>query len=266
MDLNKIYNEDCLETMAKMPDGFVDLVLTSPPYDKRRTYNGYSFPFQDIAKELFRILKDGGVLVWNVNDQVIDGSESLTSFRQAIFFNEIGFNVHDTMLYGKENVQAHDDRGKRYKQAFEYVFIFSKGTPATFNPIKDDKVISGNIKGMTSRKENGEMRVHPKEIKTKEYQTRKNIWFYFNGFNLTTKDKIAFEHPAIMNEQLAKDHIYSWSNAGDLVYDPFGGSGTTAKQAHLMGRNWILSELSKEYCDISERRLKPYLSQLSLSF
>lgn len=264
MDLNKIYNENCLETMSRMPDGFVDLVLTSPPYDKRRVYNGYSFPFQKIAQQLYRVLKNGGVLVWNVNDQVVNGSESLTSFRQAIYFNKIGFNVHDTMLYGKKNVQAHDDRGKRYKQAFEYVFILSKGTPATFNPIKDDRVISGNIKGMTSRKENGEMRVHPKEIKTEEYQTRKNIWFYHNGFNLTTKDKIAFEHPAIMNENLCKDHIFSWSNEGDLVYDPFMGIGTTAKMAHLQKRKWVGSEISAEYVALAEKRLFPYLNQTTL--
>ena len=264
MELNKIYNENCLDTTARMPDGFVDLVVTSPPYDDLRDYNGYSFDFESVAKELFRVVKPGGVVVWNVNDKVINGSETLVSFKQAIFFKEIGFDVHDTMLFCKKNISAHDDRGKRYKQAFEYVFILSKGSPKAFNPIKDDKVISGNVKGKTSRKENGEMRVHPKEIEVKEFQTRQNIWFYFNGCNLSTKDNVAFEHPAIMNESLCKDHIFSWSNEGDLVYDPFMGSGTTAKMAHLQNRKWIGSEISSEYVALAEKRIEPYLLQGSL--
>ena len=247
MEVNKFYNENCLDTMARMPSGFVDLVVTSPPYDNRRSYKGYSFPFEEIANSLFRVICEGGIVVWNVNDQTTDGSETLTSFKQALYFSEIGFNHHDTMIYAKKNVQAHDDRNKRYKQCFEYVFILSKGSPKTFNPIKDDVVVSGNIQGMTSRKENGEMRIHPKNIQTESFQTRKNIWFYFNGYNLTTKDSLAFEHPAIMNEQLCRDHIHSWSNEGDLVYDPFSGSGTTAKMAHLQKRNWVGSEISAEY-------------------
>ena len=104
MELNKIYNEDCLVTMSRMPDNFIDLTVTSPPYDGLRDYNGYSFPFEDIAKELFRTTKEGGIVVWIVNDATINGSETLTSFKQAIYFNEVGFNVHDTMIWRRRTL------------------------------------------------------------------------------------------------------------------------------------------------------------------
>ena len=85
MEITKIYNEDCLVTMKKMPDNFVDLVLTSPPYDDLRNYNGYKLVFENVAKELFRIIKKGGVVIWVVGDKTDNGSESGTSFKQALF-------------------------------------------------------------------------------------------------------------------------------------------------------------------------------------
>ena len=134
MEVNKIYNENCLDTMARMPNGFVDLTVTSPPYDNLRTYNGYSFDFEAVAKELYRVTKQGGVVVWVVGDATIKGSESGTSFRQALFFKEIGFNLHDTMIYAKNNPIPLNHN--RYEQQFEYMFVFSKGKPNTFNAIK----------------------------------------------------------------------------------------------------------------------------------
>ena len=123
MEINKIYNENCLETMAKMPDNFIDLTVTSPPYDNLRTYKGYSFDFENVAKELYRITKIGGVVVWIVGDATIKGSETGTSFRQALFFKEIGFNLHDTMIYQKSVPPMND---KRYQHNFEYMFVFVK--------------------------------------------------------------------------------------------------------------------------------------------
>ena len=104
MKLNTIFNEDCLNTMRAMPDGVIDLVITSPPYDDLRNYKGYSFDFESIAKELFRVVKEGGVVVWVVGDATVDGSETGTSFRQALFFKEVGFNLHDTMIYMKNKI------------------------------------------------------------------------------------------------------------------------------------------------------------------
>lgn len=255
IEVNKIYNEDCLDTMKRMPDNFVDLTVTSPPYDNLRTYNGYTFNFEEIAKELYRITKEGGVVVWVVGDATINGSETGTSFKQALYFKEIGFNLHDTMIYAKNNVGMYDPRNKRYKQSFEYMFVFSKGRVKTYNPIQDKPVKSKIISRPHGRKTDGSFRKRKSDIISKPFQDRFNVWNYFTGATIS-KDKIAFQHPAIFPEKLAEDHILSWSNEGDLVYDPFMGSGTTAKVCKNLKRNFIGSEISSEYCKLCENRLK----------
>ncbi len=243
IEINKNYNESNLETMAKMPDCFVDLTITSPPYDGLRTYNGYSFPFEEIARELFRITKDGGVLVWIVGDATVKGSESGTSFRQALYFKEIGFNLHDTMIY--EKPQACFGSNLCYLQSFEYMFILSKGKPKTINFIRDRKnVVVGKqsvTKNAAWKKDGTKSERHI--IESDEYGKRKNIWTIPVGHSRKN-------HPAVFPEQLANDHIISWSNENDLVYDCFMGSGTTAKMSILNNRNWIGSEISSEYCEI----------------
>jgi len=249
-----------------MPDNFVDLVVTSPPYDNLRQYNGYSFPFEDIAKELYRVTKEGGVVVWIVGDATINGSETGTSFRQALFFKECGFNLHDTMLYSKTPSFPAADGDKRYSQSFEYMFVFSKGEPMHVNLLKDRKNKWGGSQswGKTSeRLKDGSIKEREK-INVQEYGYRFNNWEYATGKGNTTKDEIAYLHPAMFPEKLAEDHILSWSNENDLVYDCFGGSGTTAKMAHKWRRNWILSEISSEYVKIAEKRISPYLAQTSL--
>jgi len=262
MELNKIYNENCLDTMGKMPDAFIDLVVTSPPYDGLRTYNGYSFPFEDIAKELYRVVKDGGVVVWVVNDATVNGSESLTSFKQAIYFVEqCGFSLHDTMIYATNKPPQNSGR---YEPEFEYMFVLSKGKPKTFNPIKRKRKWDDKRKAKAyHRTKDGEMEKKQK-VNVQECSVG-NIWYYETGGGLTTKDAVAFKHPAIFPDNLAADHIWSWSNEGELVYDCFSGSGTTCKMAHLQKRNWIGSEISEEYCnEISDKRIAPYLAQTFL--
>ena len=262
MEINKIYNENCLETMAKMPDNFIDLTVTSPPYDNLRTYNGYSFDFENIAKELFRVTKQGGVVVWVVSDATINGSETGTSFKQALFFMQCGFNLHDTMIYQKVNYVPLTHN--RYEQSFEYMFIFSKGKPNTFNPIKIPCKQAGKIEkyGLERRQNHGSkhaMRLYTEtEFKaTNDTKIAPNIFAYTLGREKTG-------HPAPFPEKLCADHIISWSNENDLVYDPFMGSGTTAKMAHKYNRNWIGSEISEEYVDLANKRLAPYLLQTSL--
>lgn len=264
MQLNKIYNECCLKTMARIPDNFIDMVVTSPPYDNLREYKGYKFPFKDIAKDLYRVLKKGGVIVWIVGDATINGSETGTSFKQALYFKEVGFNLHDTMIYEKAGMSNPDKN--RYYQIFEYMFILSKGNPKTFNPIIDRKNIWAGQKGfgsLTSRQKDGTLKTKSAKI-INNIGVRFNIWKYSTGFGYTSKDKITFEHPATFPERLAIDHIKSWSGTGDLIFDPFGGSGTVAKISHLLKRNWILSEISKEYCEIAQKRIQPYLDQKRL--
>ena len=250
MELNKIYNENCLDTMAQMQNGAIDLTVTSPPYDNLRTYNGYSFDFESIAKELYRVTKEGGVVVWVVGDATIKGSETGTSFKQALYFKECGFNLHDTMIYAKNSYMPLTH--KRYEQQFEYMFVFSKGKPKTFNPIKIPSLTSGTKRNRGGSKANettySERLRDEKTIVNSEKQ-KPNIWFYDVGKNDKTM------HNAPFPEQLANDHIISWSNEGDIVYDPFMGSGTTAKMALLNNRHYIGSEISEEYCKIAKERI-----------
>ncbi|MEW4281784.1 DNA-methyltransferase [Priestia megaterium] len=256
MKLNTIYNMDCVEGMRSMNENSIDLTVTSPPYDGLRTYNGYSFDFESVAKELYRITKPGGVVVWVVGDATVKGSETLTSFKQALYFKEIGFNVHDTMIY--EKAGSAPPHNNRYLQCFEYMFIFSKGKPLKANLLTDRK---NNWGGQTTfgtstvREKDGSL-TKKKKRTIPEFGRRFNIWRYANGFGFSAKEKYAHKHPAIFPEKLAEDHIRSWSNEGDIVLDPFMGSGTTAKMAKLNNRKYIGFELSEEYIEIANQRLE----------
>lgn len=238
MQLNKIYVENCLDTMAKMPDEFVQATITSPPYDDLRTYNGYSFDFESIAKELYRVTKESGVVVWVVGDATKKGSETGSSFRQALYFQSLGFNLHDTMIYEK-NSPAYPASAKsnRYTQIFEFMFVFSKGKPRA-NLICDKPNKWAGYKDFSGKLKNP----------VPDFSPRNNIWKYTTSFN-------GVKHPAPFPEALAADHIRTWTNEGDLVYDPFMGSGTTAKMAILNGRDFIGSEISQDYVDLANARI-----------
>lgn len=261
MEVNKIYNENCLDTMKRMPDNFIDLTVTSPPYDNLRDYKGYSFPFEDIAKELLRVTKQGGIVVWIVGDATIDGSETGTSFKQALYFMQCGFKLHDTMIWNKQMFSAVGSLKLRYAPVFEYMFIFSKVTPKTFNPIKDriNKSFGRKITGtnVTANRSSRKVSCYGNDIN--EFGQRFNVWEMSSEMNRTIK------HPAPFPEQIANDHIISWSNEVDLVYDPFMGSGTTAKMAIINKRKWIGSEISAEYCAIAHERLKQFDNDIFLN-
>jgi len=265
--VNKIHNENCLDTMAKMPDNFIDLTVTSPPYDDVRTYKGFTLPIEEIAKELYRVTKEGGIVVWVVNDKTVNYCETLTSFKTAILFVEkAGFNLHDTMIYKR---QAAFPDVVRYYQEFEYMFVFSKGKPKTINLLRQNKsesTIKRNNSGVhnsrNERQQNGDIKKggvnsveRVNKAKLDDTRVKSNIWEIATGSQKSTKDKIAFQHPAIFPEQLANDHIISWSNENDIVYDCFSGSGTTAKMSILNNRKWIASEISSEYCEIIKERV-----------
>ena len=254
MELNKIYCMDCLDGLKQLEDECVDLTVTSPPYDNLRKYNGYSFDFENIAKELYRVTKKGGIVVWIVGDSTVKGSETGTSFKQALFFKEIGFNLHDTMIYLSDKPPL---THPRYEQKFEYMFVFSKGKPKTFNPIMEEcKYYGSSKKASTFRHDGDNLGSIHISGNVKKYKIKGNVWKYSTGYQKSTKDKIAFKHPAIFPEQLAYDHIISWSNENDVVMDIFMGSGTTAKMCKKANRNYIGFEISQEYCDIAEERLK----------
>ena len=239
--IDTIYNENCVETMAKMPDNWIDLTVTSPPYDDMRDYEGYVFDFDKIAAELYRVTKPNGVLVWVVGDQTKNGSETGTSFRQALTFIELGFKLHDTMIFEKNSSRfAAGPESSRYTQIFEYMFVFCKGKINANLIVDKPNKWAGHTNWAQTLK-------NP----VAEYGVRNNIWKYTTGFD----DK---DHPAPFPQELAQDHILSWSNEGELVYDPFMGSGTTAKMAILNKRHYIGSEISALYCQIANKRV-PWL-------
>lgn len=255
LEVNKILTGNNVDILKKFPDGCIDLTITSPPYDNLRDYNGYSFDFESVAQELFRVTKEGAVVVWVVSDATIKGSESGTSFRQALHFKEIGFNLHDTMIYQKDSSVPLTHR--RYEQQFEYMFVFSKGRPKTFNGLTRDTTYHGELS-----KKKRKHRLADGTFKISEERTvattalRYNVWRYNVGYMKTTQDKYAYDHPAMFPEQLAADHILSWSNEGDVVLDPFGGSGTTAKMALIHKRNYITIDISEEYNEIAKKRIE----------
>ena len=256
----KLLNGDCLELMKNIPDNSINLTVTSPPYDDLRTYNGnieqWSFEkFKLIAEELYRITADGGVIVWVVGDSTIKGSESGTSFKQALYFKDCGFNLHDTMIWNKGSFAFPSKNC--YHQVFEYMFVFSKGKPKALNFIKDRKNLYVGDRGASGRNKDGVRNTGKSSVRD-EYGKRFNIWNYPIGGGHCTKDKIAYEHPAIFPEQLAEDHIVSWSNEGDLIFDPFLGSGTTGKMAILNNRNFIGIELDETYYNIAKERIESY--------
>lgn len=251
----KLLHGDCLELMKKIPDKSIDLTVTSPPYDNLRTYNNTlewgAHIWKPVIEELFRITKDGGVVVWVVGDATIKGSETGTSFRQALYFMACGFNLHDTMIYLKPTFSAVGALATRYAPVFEYMFVFTKGKIKTFNPIKDRRCKTfGKKKSGTIRQKDGTTKRMSNEGSIqREWGQRYNVWEITPQ---TNKDG----HPAPFPEALANDHIISWSNEKDIVFDPFMGSGTTGKMAILNDRDFIGIEKDKTYFDIARKRIK----------
>lgn len=253
LKMNETNCMDCLEGLKLLKDNSIDLTVTSPPYDNMREYKGYSFDFENIAKELFRVTKKGGVVVWIVNDQTYKGSETGTSFKQALYFKEIGFNLHDTMIWRKTNL-FNFGSNNCYIQSFEFMFILSKGKPKTMNFLYDraNKTFEeGKKKTYTGATRKGDFRQKDenREVELTEMGKRHNVW------DIPCSTKVG-SHTATFPEQLANDHILSWSNKGDIVMDIFSGSGTTHKMALLNNRRYIGFELSQEYIDIENERLE----------
>jgi site-specific DNA-methyltransferase (adenine-specific) len=247
LELDRIICGDNCEILAGFPSDCIDLVVTSPPYDDLRTYGGHDWNFEGVASELLRVLKHGGVLVWVVADQVIDGGETGSSFRQALHFQDIGFRIHDTMIYKTNKPPT---GGKRYQHCWEYMFVFSLGEPRVFNPIRVECTWAGYKTSPTQRNREGEL-VGGRRRTIGETKLRDNIWHYDTGSGKTDKTR----HPASFPLQLAADHIITWTNEVDVVADPFVGSGTTCRAAKDAGRHWVGIEVNPDYCQIARKRL-----------
>ena len=252
---------DCVEVMASLPVDSVDLTITSPPYDDMRLYEGYRFDARAVIDGIYRVTKPGGVCVWVVNDK-IDGGRSMTSFRHGLEFVEAGWTMHDIMIYAKTNTPF--PRSNAYTPSYEFMFVASIGKPKTFNPLTTETQYRtnftrknvNNMKGYgRAKRADGVNKYVFKPVDPTKPKRRNNIWFYGVGLGASTPDKVAFEHPAIFPDKLARDHILSWSNEGDVVMDPMCGSGTTPKQAHLHGRHYIGIDVSERYIEIARARL-----------
>jgi len=243
----RILEGDCVEKMKEQPEDIVDLTVTSPPYDNLRTYKGYSFDFENVVKGLYRITKVGGVVVWVVADSTLDGSESGTSFKQALFFKECGFNLHDTMIWVKDGGGAIGSN-LCYTQNWEFMFVFSKGKPSTVNLLRDkpNKSAGKNKSGVGRRTVEGEHKIEQRKP-CAEFSRRNNWWYI---------PPERGDHPAVFPEALANDHILSWSKPGDLILDPFVGGGTTGKMAILNGRHFIGMDIASEYVNMSKERIE----------
>lgn len=258
--INSIIQGNCVDILAQIDDESVDMCITSPPYDNLRIYNGYKFPFETIVEQLFRILKKGRVVVWVVADATINGSETATSFKQVLTFISNGFNLHDTMIFKKVNPLPQIYR-KRYMNEFEYMFVFSKGTVDIHNPLKIPCLHAGlELKGTTYKnfsigKQKREKIANP----VKNEKIRGNIWEYVVGKK--TMDQEAKGHPAPFPYDLARDHILSWSNEGDIVIDPMCGSGTAIVAAYDLKRKYIGIDISEEYCQLARKRLELHKSK-----
>ena len=253
----KLYNADSCDLLfTKIEKESIDLTVTSPPYDNLRTYNDSSSwnwsGFKTIADGLLRVTKPGGVIVWVVGDATINGSETGSSFKQALYFKEIGFNLHDTMIYQTNKPpQTHN----RYEQCWEYMFIFSKGKPKTFIPILISSRNAGKNRTATMRQDSDNLTNRSKKSLVKKVKYKDNIW-YLSRAGRSSGDVYSIKHPATYPDQLAQDHIISWSNENDTVLDPFMGSGTTGKMAVQNKRNFIGIEIDKEYFKLSEKRIE----------
>jgi site-specific DNA-methyltransferase (adenine-specific) len=264
---------DCLVEMSKIPDGSVDMILTSPPYDNLRTYNNSSEwnfnVFKESASAFYRVLKQGGVIVWVVNDATIEKSETGTSFKQALYFKELGFNIHDTMIYAKHTCPFPSK--VRYNQSFEYMFVLSKGVPKTINLLKDrpNKTAGRDLRNRlgTRRQKDGSLSQipdHRRNKTIKEFGVRENIWVYMTGIGMH-ESRVAHEHPATFPLKLAQDHILSWSNIDDVILDPFLGSGTTGVACVNTGRKFIGIEMDAKYFEIAKQRIVELTKKLAVS-
>lgn len=258
---NQIIHGDCVEVLGKdFPADCVDLVITSPPYDNLRDYKGYNFDCEKIAKSLFRVMKSGGVVIWVVGDATVKGSETGTSFKQALTFMDAGFRLHDTMIFEKNTSSFPARRnGLRYTQIFEYMFVFSKGKPKTVNLIcdKPNKWAGYTNWGKkTDRQKDGSLKEKKDINPVPKFSPRNNIWRFVVGGGFGQTDDLAYKHPATFPEELVKDHVLTWSNKNDLILDPMCGSGTTCKVSKEQGRKYIGIDISKEYCELSKKRVK----------
>ena len=244
----KLYQGDCLEVMKNIPKNSVDCIITSPPYDDLRDYNS-TINYETLIHLFYNALNNGGIVVWNVDDRISTGSKTLSSFKQALLFKEIGFNVNDIIIWKKTNPIPQLKRS-HYQHSYEFMFVFSKGFPKTFNPIlvncscAGKQLSSGKVASKNKKRKS-------KSITVNEQKIASDIWEFPICHNDTN-------HPAVFPLELPLLHIKSWTNENDTVLDPFMGSGTTGIACKMLNRNFIGIELDENYFKTAKERIERY--------
>jgi site-specific DNA-methyltransferase (adenine-specific) len=255
VELNKVYQQDCIVGMRKIPDGAIDLVVTSPPYDNLRDYNGYSVDLNETGKNIYRILKDGGVAVMVIQDQTKNFGKSLTSFRTIVdWCDNVGFKLFECVIYRKNGTEGAWWKN-RFRVDHEYMPIFLKGEkPQYFNKdsLKVKSKHGGKIMtGFANRKTNGETgKSITKAIN--EMKCRGTVWDYLMAGD---KDPVKRKHPAPFPDKIPFDFINCFCPPNGIVLDPFVGSGSTVVGAKKLNRSFIGFDISEEYCNLTRKRL-----------
>jgi site-specific DNA-methyltransferase (adenine-specific) len=256
LPLNKIICGDAVEELKKIPNNSIDILVTSPPYDGIRKYNGFNYDLHATGKEIYRVLKDGGVAIMVIQDQTKNFGKTLTSFRTIVdWVDNIGFKLFETVIYRKYGAEG-AWWNKRFRVDHEYMPIFLKGErPQYFNkdPLKIPSKHGGKtMTGGGTRLTNG-IRIPTRAITINPMKCRGTIWEYMTAGDGT---RLKHKHPATFPDKLPYDFIQCFCPPNGVVLDPFIGSGTTALAAIELDRNYIGIDISKEYCDLARRRIK----------
>lgn len=252
INVEGIHEGECSKVMSGWPADCIDMVLTSPPYADLLNYRGFKFDLAAIARQLFRVLKDGGVMVWVIGDKTVDYSRQMIPYTHAFGLRDAGFCIYDVMIYSKPAGRYMNRY--RYPNVYEHMIVASKGKPKTFNPIMVKTKKPGDSRNTTILHRDADNNRTLGYRTTAEERPHDNIWKYSPGFGAV--DRYAFEHPAVFPEKLARDQIISWSNPNDIVLDPMCGSGTTLKMARVYGRRYAGIDVAPEYLEIVRRRLR----------
>lgn len=253
----RLLTGDACEILPTIRESSVDLTVFSPPYDGLRDYKGKpSFDMAVLGREILRVTKEGGVCCMVIQDATKNGAKSLTSFRTACLFADLGWRLFECCIYSRAGVPG-AWWTKRFRVDHEYIFIFTRGDglPRRFDKtsLMVESKYAGITAGGTKRTTKGDF-VAIKKTVISPLKCRGTIWHY--AASNTERNKTKSEHPATYPDSLARDIISCFSKEGDLVLDPMMGSGTTGIASVNMGRRFLGIEISVQYMEIAKRRFR----------
>ena len=256
IQVNKIICEDNITYLKTLPDECIDFVITSPPYDALRDYNGYKLDLHGLGVELLRVLKDGGICVMVIQDSTRDFAKSLTSFRTIVdWCDNIGFRLFECNIYNRQGTEGAWWK-KRFRVDHEYMPIFLKGKRPQYFDKENIKIPSKHggkiMTGANIRTKNGQ--TGSRKVKINPTKCPGTVMTF--GNTCGGESKLKSKHPAVFPNMLAYDMIECFCPEDGTVLDPFNGSGTTTLAAKCLGRNYIGIDVSEEYNKIARERLE----------